>query len=224
MLLWIRFVFLFGVAVSYCNAMQIMLQFGERKCFSEEVPTDYPIAIDFHTAAGENDMDLDLFVTDTVGRVRLHKSGLSHLRSTLEPLEQEEETYNGQGKASFTTYRFCLMHQTIPGQVAHQSGRRVEFNIQPLSYHVNRTNPLTHSHVGSTREKLAEMEHEIMSLMQKIDVLREQERVLTDMNEGTSHYLLRISSITSLIVLGTGYVQISYLRDVLRKRKFIWNK
>lgn len=196
------------------SSMQFALGFGERKCFSEEVPTDRPLLVDFHTAAGASNMDLDLFVTNTEGQVVFHKSGLSHHRATL-------EQHTVQHMPAFTAYRFCLMHQTIPGQIMERAERKVEFEIRPVVREGDAARLVRRGQADNAYQNLRRLEGEIMELVEMMDALRKQEQLLTSTNESTSRFLMTLSSLASLFVLVVGMLQLEMVQGVLKQRKFI---
>lgn len=196
------------------SSMQLALGFGERKCFSEEVPTDRPLLVDFRTAAGVANMDLDLFVTNTEGQVVFHKSGLSHHRTTL-------EYHTAQHLPALTTYRFCLMHQTIPGQIMEKAERKVEFDIRPAVKERDTAQLVRRDQTDNAHQNLRLLEGEIAELVEMMDMLREQEQLLTSTNESTSRFLMTVNSLTSLFVLSVGMLQLEMVQGVLKQRKFI---
>lgn len=204
------------------SSLQIALGFGERKCFSEEVPTDRSLLVDFHSAAGTASMDLDLFVTNTEGQVVLHKSRLSHIRATLEPAGLiHHKDHAARHAPSLTTYRFCLMHQTMPSQIMERAERKVDFEIRPAAAERDVSQILSGGQMDTAHESLRQLESEITMLVEVMDAMREQEQVLTSANESTSRFLTTVSSLTSLFVLSVGMLQLEVVQAVLKYRKFI---
>lgn len=209
--------------------MQVNLGFGERKCFSEELASDKPVLVDFQAGAGLSDMDIDLFVTDDRGVVVLHQSGLSHHKTTLDSpqkqllLHRQHFQDEAQGPAvstpGFHTYRFCVMHQALPGQVGAQEKRRITFAIR--SANENAWKLARGEHTNNMHSHIQKLEDEVSDLMGKMDALREKERLLTMTNETTSRFLTRVSMLTSLFVMIVGMLQLELTEGVLRERKFI---
>lgn len=206
------------------TAMQMAIGFGERKCFSEDLPVQRPILIDFRASAGQSDMDVDLFVTDSRGQVVFHKSGLSHHRATFHTPDglNNDVDANSYGHAPrFATFRFCVMHQILQGQVKEAVERRIVFNVRSGSTKKENNDIAKFNDVDRANSHIRKLEEDILVLVDKMDVLREQERILTLKNESTSSFLTTVSSLTSLLVLGVGLLQFEMMQGVLKERKVI---
>lgn len=222
MKVWVQIVLLLVGLVTKTLSMQMELRFGERKCFNEDVPIDRRILVEFHCAAGSKPMELDLFVTNMNGKVLIHKSGLSHLRTTIEaPKVPHKSLYGSYHKAIFTTYRFCLMHQTVPSQVAAETGRKVEFRIRAAAVESDSSGALQAGQASDTQGALHELEGEVIELLKNMDSLNEEERLLAMTNEAMSRFVVTLGSLSSLVVLAVGTLQLEIIQIIFKNRRLI---
>lgn len=202
------------------SALQLGMYFGDRKCFLEDVQSDRPLHIDFHAVGGMVEMELDLFITDALGTVVWHKSGLSHHKVTLDA----PDTRSGarvEGGPRMETYRFCVMHQTLPGQIDTGAQRRVIFDIWSGRVGGKVEDIARLGDVNKANGHIKKLEEDVLDLVGKMDLLKEEEQLLTMRNEYTSRFLIMVNSLASMLVMAVGALQLEAIQGVLRERKFI---
>lgn len=205
------------------DALKMKIDFGERKCFTEDVNAHRPVLLDFRASAGHSDMDVDLFVTDHKGKVVFHKSGLSHSRATIGPVLDPPESHGSLTAYApqYVTYRFCFMHQVVPGQVAENVERHIDFRVSSAPARREKEGLITFRDTDRSNAQIHKLEEEILLLVEKMDVIREQERFLTLKNDSTSRFLTTVSSLTSSLVIAVGILQLEFVQSILRQRKMI---
>lgn len=200
-------------------ALQMTLGFGQRKCFSEDLSVHRPILLDFRTSAGRTDMSVDLFVTDPRGHVIYHQTGLTHKHATVEP--PVKLLVMGGKLPDVLPFRFCVMHQAMPSQIVERTERRIAFSIRSGATKEEKHDLIRARDVVKTGGNLRKLEEQVLQVLDKVDVLREQERLLTLKNETTTSFLTTSSSFCSLLVVLVGVLQVDYIRGIMRKRKLV---
>lgn len=206
------------------EAMQIELKFRERKCFQETVEPGRSIKCDFHASDGLRDMQIDLFVANSRGRVVAHRTGLSHYKfslSSTSELERDSALLQGAQSPPGETFRFCVMHQGINGQIPDNVTRKITFNIRLAMRKEDTALLVKKDTANATIQNLRELKDAVRYLIAKMDRLREAEATLSSLNASTTQQLLHFSSLTSIFVLVLGFLQTEAIQVVLRNRKLL---
>eukprot|EP00168_Porphyra_purpurea_P010986 TRINITY_DN2753_c0_g1_i2.p1 TRINITY_DN2753_c0_g1~~TRINITY_DN2753_c0_g1_i2.p1 ORF type:complete len:317 (+),score=71.28 TRINITY_DN2753_c0_g1_i2:247-1197(+) len=147
-------------------ALQLVVPFASRKCVAEDLPPATHVRGDVRVAAGNGDMLLDLFVTDTRGVVVYHASNVA--TSAFSFVTSPPSAHSP--RMALAPYRFCFHHQAHPHE-AHQPGweRRVTLTItrartEPLVPGVART-----AHVSAVETRIREVEDLVEELVGGLD-------------------------------------------------------
>lgn len=208
--------FLALIRLSFANSLTFELPYGERKCFSEDLPPDVSIHGTVHVSSGQGEMSLDLFVLDESGAVRFHKSDVNSIKFSFRsgsyphPLRKD--------------YRFCIVNQ-VKAHAAQPAARHVtrrvtlEVGVAPGESGGNTGRFAKQEHVDNIYESFLAVSGEIDALIERMDELRAKEEILTEANEQTTVVILRISLVACALTIATGVLNLLSLQRFFKRKK-----
>ena len=199
----------------FANSLTFELGFGERKCFSEDLPPDTRTLGTVHVASGHGDMTLDLFVADARGKVYFHRANVDTVKFSF---------VTGAGSPhTRESYRFCVVNQ-VPAHAVRPAANVV----RRVTLEVDRLRPSTDSpaariakqeHVDKVYSSFMTVQNDIEDLIEKIDELREREEHLSRANDDTSSTIFRISLVACLFTIITGLLNFLSLKSFFKRKK-----
>lgn len=199
------------------SSLTFNLPYGQRKCFSEEVPPSATVRGAVHVASGRGDMTLDMFVSDSHGTVHFHKSDINSVKFSF-----RTPATNSQGVYAPDDYRFCVVNQVHP-QAAASPGviRRITLDVTHMSdRHSAEVDKLAKDeHAEKIFTTFSTVSSEVDEIIEKLDELRAKEQDLTELNENTASTILTISVLASFFTIATGFVNFFSLKSFFKRKK-----
>lgn len=220
---------LLGAYECHGASLTFTLPYGQRKCFVEELPISGTVRGTVHVSSGIGDMSLDMFVSDSRGVVRYHKSEVNSIKFSfdmpnsadhLHQQGQQQQYYNSY--AGSESYRFCIVNQVHPEAAAPKEvNRRVTLDISFVSdKHVEQVSKLAKSeHAEKLFSTFASVSSDVDGVIRQLDELRARELELTEINESTSSTILTISVMASLFTVLTGVLNVMSLKSFFKRKK-----
>lgn len=202
---------------SLASSLTFNLPYGQRKCFTEELPPSANVRGGINVASGKGDMSLDMFVSDSHGTVHFHKSDVNAVKFSF-----HTPASNTQGMYAPDDYRFCIVNQVHP-QAAASPGvtRRITLEVSYVSdRHAQQVDRLAKEDVAEqVFSRFSSVSSDVDELIEKLDELRAKEQQLTELNENTSSTILTISLIASLFTILTGLLNFLSLKSFFKRKK-----
>lgn len=202
--------------VSFAGSLTFELPYGQRKCFTEDLPPDTVTRGTMHVASGQGEMTLDVFVSDLQGIVHFHKSNVDNVKFSFKtghfPLHTRE------------AYRFCVVNQVSPNAIQQSSGRvvrRITLEVETVKEpHDPTTSRLAkQGQVDQMYTSFLSVQNDVDGLIEKMDELRATEQVLSEVNESTSTTILRISLVACVFTILTGVLNFLSLKSFFKRKK-----
>eukprot|EP00177_Eucheuma_denticulatum_P006033 GFKZ01011005.1.p1 GENE.GFKZ01011005.1~~GFKZ01011005.1.p1 ORF type:complete len:237 (+),score=6.63 GFKZ01011005.1:202-912(+) len=214
--------------VSLCGSLTFELPYGQRKCFSEDLPPYTVTRGTVHVSSGSGEMSLDLFVSDQNGVVQFHKSDVNTVKFSFRSGSYPVHTRQ--------MYRFCVVNQvhagsanTMPGSVT----RRVTLKVEPV-YEGEMAGREQHQsdgsgtavsrlakqgHVDKVYQSFLEVSNDVDGLIERMEELRAEEEMLTAANERTAGVILKISVVACTLTIATGVLNFLSLKSFFKRKK-----
>lgn len=197
------------------NSLTFELPYGQRKCFSEDLPPDTRTLGTVHVSSGHGDMTLDLFVADPRGKVYFHRANVDTVKFSF---------VTGQGpQHSRENYRFCVVNQVAANAArpAHDVVRRVTLEVDTLrpSSETPAKRIAKQEHVEKVFASFVNVQSDIDDLIEKMDELRAREQMLTDANTQTTTVIFRISLLACVLTIVTGLLNFISLKSFFKRKK-----
>ena len=215
------FIFLYLTSVFFLfdgafasSSITFNLPYGQRKCFSEELRAASQCRGSIHVASGKGEMSLDLFVTDRHGTVFFHKTNVNSLKFSFQTADRDMNVMD--------TYRFCVVNQVHPHAVhAANVARKVTLEIDVVSKHQDAAlaRLAKQDHADQLYSDLLSASQQVDSVINALDELRKREQQLTDLNQGTSTTILRVSILACVLTVATGLVNFFALKNFFKRKK-----
>lgn len=218
---------------STVQSFQFVLESKTRKCFREDIPLRSDATITYTVAQGDGDMPISLRITDSTGRIVLHKDAIDHgvfsFRSpnslpgvaerdswALKDDEDDEDDAAYWNKAGpdaagddRTSYRFCFEHVAAGISLRAQAmKRRVIFDVK--SGNDVRTMEYydklaKEKHLSSTEELFRVVEDKVSDIVRLIDEMRQRELRMAHLSSRTSRVVAWYSAL-ACVAITTGAV------------------
>lgn len=190
------------------------LPYGQRKCYSEDLPPLSTTRGTVHVSGGKGEMSLDLFVSDMRGVVQFHKSDVNSVKFSFRTGSYQVHTTE--------QYRFCIVNQVHPDAASTPDLiRRVTLVVDVVNKDreeaVGRL--AKEDHVEKVQESFSSISTDVDDLIGKMDDLRAKEQMLTELNEQTSKVIFRISILACLFTVGTGVINFMSLKMFFKRKK-----
>lgn len=200
---------------AFSNSLTFELPYGQRKCFSEDLPPDIEVRGTVHVASGQGEMTLDLFVSDMRGVVYFHKSNVDSVKFSFRTGHFPSHTREA--------FRFCVVNQ-VSANAAHPSARvvrRVTLEVETVKdRHDTSTSRLAkQDQVDKVYSSFLGVQNDVDDLIEKMDELRVKEQKLNDINESTSATIFRISLVACLFTILTGVLNFLSLKSFFKRKK-----
>lgn len=196
------------------SSLTFELPYGQRKCFSEDLPPSTTTRGTVHVASGHGEMKLDLFVSDSRGIVHFHKADVDTVKFSFKTSDNDPH--------SRETYRFCIVNQVHPASStgAKRIVRRVTLSVEIVwERDVKLGRVAKQEHVDKVYASFLTVNNEVDGLIEKMDELRAKEQALTDVNERTASTILRISLVACLFTIATGVLNFLSLKTFFKRKK-----
>lgn len=208
--------FVIGALTCVAQALTFDLAYGQRKCFSEDLPPLTTVRGDVQVASGRGEMRLDLFVSDAKGVVAFHKSDVNMVKYSFQTASYDRHTTS--------PYRFCIVNQ-VHARAANDGdlSRRVTMKVDVL--HKSRAEQFsrlaTKGHVSKIQESFQSVSDDVDRLIEVMDELRAKEQELTDLNASTTRTIVRISVVACLFTIATGVANFVSLKSFFKQKKLV---
>lgn len=202
------------------QCMQLEIQYGTKKCFTEQVPRGANIFAEFNIASGATPMALDLFVHNERGGLIAHETSVSHYKLTI-PSHHHARSLADEHGPPFEIFRFCLLHHLHPNDPRLSGYRRVFFDIKNDGLLLNQKHLVFTHDTDDTSRKIRELEESLKNVLFRLDDLNIQEGNLSQANDTTSSHVVLVSSLTSVVILAVGLIQFDFIKGTLKSSKVI---
>lgn len=199
------------------SSLTFNLAYGQRKCFSEELPASAAVRGAVHVQSGRGDMSLDMFVSDGHGTVHFHKSDINSVKFSF-----HTPATNSQGVHGPDAFRFCVVNQVHPqAAVAPGVMRRITLEVTHMTEkHAGEIDQLAkEDHADKIFSTFSTVSSDVDNLIEKMDELRVKEQELTEMNENTASTILSITLIASVFTVMTGVANFMSLKSFFKRKK-----
>lgn len=221
---------LLGAHECHGASLTFTLPYAQRKCFVEEFPISGTVRGTVHVSSGIGDMSLDMFVSDSRGIVRYHKSEVNSIKFSFDmPNSADHQHQQGQqtqqyynSYAGTESYRFCIVNQVHPDAAAPKEvNRKVTLDISFMSHrHEEQVSKLAKSeHAEKLFSTFASVSSDVDGVIRQLDELRTRELELTKMNESTSSTIMTINVMASLFTVLTGVLNVMSLKSFFKRKK-----
>jgi emp24/gp25L/p24 family/GOLD len=205
---------LLAAAAAAAAGLTFDLEYGARKCVSEDVPPSADVLGELHVSGGNGDMSLDLFVSDPRGVVYFHKAGANSVKYSFKAGTFAEGTTQ--------VYRFCVVHQVHPNAATRTDVmRRVSLSVKVegkgVKEEVERL--AKKGDVTKAQEKFQDVYRDVDSLISRMDELRALEDTLSTANENTSRVVMRVTFLAAVFTIGTGVLNFLNLKSFFKSKK-----
>lgn len=202
--------------VSFAGSLMFELPYGQRKCFTEDLPPDTVTRGTVHVASGQGEMTLDLFVSDMRGVVHFHKSNVDSVKFSFKTGHYPMHTREA--------YRFCIVNQVSSNAMHQASGhvvRRVTLEVETVKEHQDPTTSrlAKQDQVDKTYSSFLSVQNDVDGLIEKMDELRAKEQQLSEVNESTSTTIFRISLVACGFTILTGVLNFLSLKSFFKRKK-----
>lgn len=190
------------------------LSYAERKCFTEELPAATDAKGTVHVSGGAGEMSLDLFISDMRGTVYFHKQDVNSIKFSF-------RTAHGQPH-EMKTYRFCVLNQARPHSPASPgSVRRISLDVKAVSQvtHDAFNRLIKQEHADKVYSDFFTVSSEVDSIIEQMDVLRDEEKKLSEINEQTTSMILNLSLIACIFTIATGVANFFSLKSFFKRKK-----
>lgn len=211
-------------------SLRFSLNPGERRCFTDDLPTSSHISASVLVTDGKGAMDIDVWVTTTEGRVLYHKRAPSHGSFSFETTTPKKTQHSGIDSEDDDdhmygwvdeTYRFCIEHQRTHGAVIDGDvSRLVSFEIKGSSQNMRMAT--NHAKVEATDKltsKMVDMHHTLNGLLDDLAVLQQRERALVRRVGHTTGRVSAFSALSVCVALVTSALQYKYFKTYFQNKK-----
>lgn len=208
--------FLALIHLSLANSLTFELPYGQRKCFSEDLPPNVSVRGTVHVSSGQGEMSLDLIVLDDSGVVHSHKSDVNSVKFSFRSGNYPHHTRQD--------YRFCIVTQ-VKTRGAEPAARHVtrrvtlEVDVAPDDTGGTVGRLAKQEHMDKVYQSFLSVSNEVDELIERMDELRAKEQLLTEANELTTKVILRISLVACAFTIATGILNVLSLQRFFKRKK-----
>lgn len=205
---------LLHVSPLHATSLTFNLPYGQRKCFSDDLPPSTSCRGTVHVTSGKGEMSLDLFVTDPRGTVFFHKSDVNSVKFSFRTGSFQQHTTQ--------KYRFCVVNQVHPHAVhAADVVRKVTLDVEAITEHREKaiSRLAKQDHADKLYADFLAASQLVDNMIEKMDDLRVSEQFLTDLNQSTATTILRVSMVACVLTVATGVLNFLSLKSFFKRKK-----
>lgn len=185
------------------------------KCFSENIPPDTPVYVDYTVAGDKGTMDVNFWVKNPESKVMLNRQMIDRGAHSF---------MTGPGSAP-ELYRFCFLHELYKKTFDESAYRMVTFNLRighNAKHLVNPARPPGKKSDIEPLQKAMETVEEILEdAMDELDMFREQEEEMEEESRRLARRIGMFSSAACVVIVLMGVYDFYYTKQFLKKKKFI---
>lgn len=220
-----------AVAPPAVAAIQFDVFFEGQRCITEELAPYSTVNGLVHVADGPTPMKVDVFVTDSRGKVQYHKAAAVHEAFSFKTGPPPASPYGGHDDAHAPSpYRVCAHHAPGPNDPdsAYRRGsggpppsRRVTVSMTQGLAPVAREGLAKRSHVDSHVERVRDLEYQLQAVIGGIDDMKAVEADVLHKNDDTNMRVLWYSVAACGVMIGAGAYQVFYMKTFFKRAKLI---
>lgn len=204
------------------------LAYGQRKCFTEDLPAGSMTRGTVHVSSGKGEMSLDVFVSDMRGTVFFHKADVNSVKFSFETGGTKVGTPHNtreKNEGILYPYRFCIVNQVNPHAAstqAHTMTRRVTLQIEAVVDEKDRYSVVDlakQEHADKVYSSFLQVSTAVDGLIEKMDDLRAREKILNAANAETSRTIFQISIVACIVTIGIGVMNFLSLKSFFKRKK-----
>lgn len=220
--------------IAHTNAIRFYLDPGERRCFTEELPSLSRITGEVLVASGRGTMDIDVWITTMKGKVLYHRRSSEHGKFSFntpaiakehhdETLDDYEDEYDyAEESHEEDTFKICIEHQQAPSR-AHPAGTR-----RMISFKLNQAFNGVHDRLneaagkGDTdklQETMREMHTTLSGMIGDLSQLQRRERTLTRRMQRSAGRVTWLAAFSLVVTLATSFAQFRYYKGYFKQKK-----
>lgn len=216
------------------SAIRFYLEPGQRRCFTDELPSSTRITGETRIADGKSDMEIDVWVTTQKGTVLYHRRAADHGKFSFttpaiakdhhdDVLEDDEQySYDDEDPYEEDTFRICIEHQQVPSR-AHPAGTRrlVSFVLHQAFNGLKEPAQGAASAEDTDHLQLTmrEMHTTLSGMIGDLTQLQRRERNLTARMQRTSWRVTAMAVWSVLMMILTSAVQFKYYQGYFKRKK-----
>ncbi|GAB0497867.1 hypothetical protein MMPV_009204 [Pyropia vietnamensis] len=220
-----------AVAPPSVAAIQFDVFLEGQRCITEELTPYSTVNGLVHVADGPTAMSVDVFVSDSRGKVYFHKAGAVHEAFSFKTGPPPRSPYGGHDDPhALTPYRICAQHAPRPddpssgyrrGTSGTPPSRRVTVSLTQGLSPVAREGLAKRSHVDSHVDRVRELEYQLQTVIGGIDDMKAVEADVLRKNDDTNLRVLWYSVAACGVMIGAGVYQVFYMKTFFKRAKLI---
>ncbi|CAN8075195.1 unnamed protein product [Agarophyton chilense] len=209
------------------DAVRFYLEPGQRRCFTEELPSGSKVTGETRVSGGKSDMDIDVWVTNLQGKVLYHKKAPDHGKFSFDtPKIQRQhrpaDEYEYEDEEE-DTFRICIEHQQKAGRV-HPAGtkRAIEFNLDQAFAGASTEGVDRAAKASDTdrlQKSLRRMHTSLSGMIGDMTRLQRRERMLTQKMEETTSHVMVLAILSLFVTVATCAAQYKYYEGYFKQKK-----
>lgn len=198
-----------SIFIIFVHCIEFEVDYQGHRCFHEEIPTNFDVYGTFDAKPSKNQ------ITDV--RVMETKSGQL-------VYEKDEIT---TGEFSFVAkqggdYSFCFFNRNSNSfDYSEPYNRRIKFKLLTGAESFNYEQLARKEHLKPTELNLRIMEDYVKQIMQEYSYFKDREAEMRYTSDTVSSRLVWLSLLSFGIIVGSGVLQLFYLKNYFRKKKLI---
>lgn len=223
-------ILLFQLLTLQSYAIRFYLNPGQRRCFTEDLPTGQKINGETRVSGGKGDMRIDVWITTVEGRVLYHKYADDHGKFTFDtpklPNHRENEwadDYEDSYIPEDDTYKVCIEHQQVAGRV-HEPGTKravsIHFN-EAMGMQSERqvSRAATSQSTDQLQSSMREIHNTLSAMIGDLAMLESRERFLTKRISGTIRQVTILAVVSLFVICLTSLLQFRYYKGYFQQKK-----
>lgn len=231
------------------SSLTFDLPYGQRKCFTEDLPYGANVRGAVHVASGRGDMSLDLFVSDSHGKVYFHRADVNSVKFSFAVAQHgggsgghhahgdyghghdygqgdihggSEHYVDPHSRDTEQQFRFCVVNQIHPHAAPDANVKRrvtLEVSVETERHTAALRGLARAADADKISVTFSHVAAEVDTIVEKLDELRVREQVLSELNESTATSILRISLLACTFTVVTGLLNFFSLKSFFKQKK-----
>lgn len=208
------------------QAVRFKLQPGERRCFTQDLPTGRKVNGEVEVSGSKGDMSIDVWVTTLQGVVIYHRCAHAHGKLTFRTPESVAGSHEEEGslqdmREDEDTFKVCIEHQQQPS-TAHEAHteRSITVGFQEADRSFwKRERPALASDTDRLLRSMRTIHTSLVGMIGDLSQLEQRERSLTKGIMNTGWRVSVLAAISFMTVVLISFLQFRYYRDFFKQKK-----
>jgi len=184
------------------------------KCFSENIPPDTPVYVDYIVAGEKGLMDVNFWVKNPQNKVMLNKQMIDRGAHSFMT-----------GPGGVETYRFCFLHELYKKTFDENAYRMVTMNLKlghNAKHMINPPRaPAKTEDLDAAEKLVSSLEETLEEALDQLEETRNREQEMEEEAQRLARRITLFSATACLVIIAMGVYDFYYTKQFLKKKKII---